>query len=96
MSVIRISPEEVEAGAQLFRNKSDEIETTVNLLQDTVNGFADIWEGKAFDAFKEEFTVLRKDIDKFVELIDEIGQQLTSIQVAMEAADADIARQLGL
>lgn len=96
MSVIRISLEEVEAGAQLFRDKSVEIQGDVDILQNAVDGFAEIWEGQAFTAFQNEFTTLRKDIDKFVQLIEDIGQQLTSIKNAMDAADADIARQLGL
>ena len=96
MAVIRISIEEVEAGAQLFRDKSQEMADDVTLLQSAVDGFADVWEGKAFGAFQQEFTDLRGDIDRFVQLIDEIGQQLTSIKEAMIRADEDIASQIGV
>lgn len=96
MAVIRISVEEVEAGAQLFHTKSQEIGEDVNTLQNAVDGFAEIWEGQAFQAFQNEFSILRKDIDKFVQLVDDIGTQLTSIKQAMIDADQNIANQLGL
>lgn len=96
MAVIKISLDEVQQGAALFHNKSSEISEDVTLLQNAVNEFAGVWEGKAFEAFSNEFTSLRKGIDDFVKLIDDIGTQLDSIREAMIAADEDIARQLGM
>lgn len=94
-SIIRITPEEVRSSAQRIKQKSSEAKIFLDTVQKEINSLESIWEGKAAQAYVEQFVSLRKELEtKLNQCLADLEKSLTSVANALEQADKDVASQL--
>ena len=87
MARIKITPDQVRQVGSQFKQASQQSQDMVNRLQNTINGMEPEWEGLTKERFYQEFQQWRTSMTQFVELLNNIGQQLDAIAARFEAAD---------
>jgi len=85
--IIKITPDQVRQVGSQFKQASQQSQDMVNRLQNTINGMEQEWEGLTKERFYEEFRQWRTSMTQFVDLLNNIGQQLDAIAARFEAAD---------
>jgi len=94
-SVIRITPEQVRSAAVKIGKKTSETTNFLNSIQREIDSLKSIWEGKAAEAYVEQFMALRKELEtKLNQCLSDLERSLTSVANALEQADKDVAAKL--
>lgn len=95
MSVIRVTPEELERVASQFNYEGGNLEDLLGRIHGLMYSQLDgAWEGEAKAAFFEQYEELEPSFQKMRELLNDIYMQLDSTADALRSADADIASQI--
>lgn len=87
MARIRITPDQVRQVGSQFKQASQQSQEMVTRLQNTINGLEPEWEGLTKERFYQEFQQWRTSMTQFVDLLNNIGQQLDAIATRFETAD---------
>lgn len=87
MSEIRIPPERVRQVGNQFKQASAQSDQMVNQLRNAVNSMEGQWAGMTKERFYSEFQQWATSMTQFVQLLNQIGQQLDAIAARFEAAD---------
>lgn len=92
MSNIKISPSEVRSISKTYHQSSQEITAMLSNLKGAQDKLQGVWEGDAFDAFTEQFNVLKPKVTDFSELLEDIYNQLNKIAQIIEETDDQIGK----
>ena len=97
-NTLRLDPSEIEAIVTKINNGENEVTRAVNTLDGVVNNeLCEQWTGTASDKYRAEFADLKKNVmDKFIEMLQDLQTQLTSIKDAMVQADSDKASKISM
>ena len=87
MARIRITPEQVHQVAVQFKQASSQSDQMVKQLTNTINNLQGEWEGMTKERFYSEFQQWSTSMRQFVQLLDQIGQQLDAIADKFRAID---------
>lgn len=85
MARIVMSPEDVMAVARKFGQQRDAAETQIRMLQSVVDSL--VWEGVTKETFLQRFEVARATMHQFVQLHEEIKNELEQIATRFSQAD---------
>lgn len=89
--MIRISPDQVRNVANQFRQKGSESTSMANQLQSAVNSMEAEWEGMAKQRFYNDFTEWKQQMQRYSELLNNIGAELDKIATTLENTDQQLA-----
>ncbi|MFR0969196.1 MAG: WXG100 family type VII secretion target [Coprococcus sp.] len=67
---IKVTPAELEARANEFRNVMNQTNTLTADMMKTIMGLSSVWTGSASEEYISQFKGLQKDMDKMGELIN--------------------------
>jgi WXG100 family type VII secretion target len=98
-SNIKITPQELKASSNKFKNKASEIDSTIKQLQSEVNKLSSSWAGAAQSTFFQSFNQLsgpKGPMKQFVTVAEQISKQLADVAKTMEEVDKQIAGKLKL
>lgn len=97
-NTLRLNPSEIEAIVTKINNGETEVTQAVNTLDNVVNNeLCEQWTGSASDKYRSEFADLKKNVmDNFIQMLQDLQTQLTSIKDAMVQADSDIASKISM
>jgi WXG100 family type VII secretion target len=84
---IRINPEEVDQVAKEFRAKGQESQQIIQTLDSRINNLAGNWDGHTKDRFMQDFAEAKKNMQNFVQLLDNISNALTQIATKFRQTD---------
>ncbi|GAE86936.1 WXG100 family type VII secretion target [Acetivibrio straminisolvens] len=94
-NVIRITPVEVRNSARRIKDKSTEARIFLDTVQKEIDSLKSIWEGKAAQAYVDQFIALRKELEgKLNKCLEDLQLSLNSVADALEQADQEIANKL--
>lgn len=91
MASIKISPDQVRSVAGQFQSKSQETGTMVQQLQTAVNSMQSEWQGMASQRFYNDYTQWNQQMQKYVQVLADIGNELTRIANTLEQTDQQLA-----
>ena len=92
MAQIRMTPDQLDQGANRLSQICGEIQSNVSALDSTLNEVAGNWEGLSQDAFMQRYTDLAPILKQTVpEVIDALSQKLKAAANAIRQTDAEIA-----
>lgn len=94
-NLIQVTPDELRAKGSSFISNSERIGEIVKNLDSLRNEMMEIWKGSASSAFMNQYTDLRPSMDKFTQLVNDIGRQIQDVANTVEQTDRDIANQIG-
>lgn len=97
-NTLRLNPSEIETIVGKIKDGEQTVTQAVNTLNGVINNeLCEQWTGAASDKYRSEFSELKKNVmDKFVEMLQDLQTQLTSIKKAMVQADSDIASKISM
>lgn len=87
MARITVTPEQVHEVAGKFEAASQQSQEMVNSLQGTMNQLDPEWEGMTAQRFYQEYQQWHQSMTQFVEMLNQIGQELHAIAERFAAAD---------
>lgn len=87
MARIRITPEQVRQVGNQFKQASAQSDQMVNQLRNTINSLQGDWEGMTKERFYGEFQQWATSMTQFVQLLNQIGQQLEAIAERFRGLD---------
>ena len=95
---IKFSPEEARDMARTITQKRGSIEGEIEDLSGLIlNDLCANWEGSASEKYSSEYTNLKSQVmDKFLQMLDDLSEQLNSIADAIQSADEDIASKISM
>ena len=92
MAQIRMTPDQLDQGANRLSQICGEIQSNVSALDSTLNEVAGNWEGLSQDAFMQRYTDLAPILKQTVpEVIDALSQKLKAAANAIRQTDQEIA-----
>ncbi|MDD8048685.1 MAG: WXG100 family type VII secretion target [Thomasclavelia sp.] len=91
---IRLNAEGLQSASNNLKQEGNEFETLVNQMQSVVNSLPEAWEGEAANAYVEQFSQLKPNLDKTRELIATIATQIDQTLQAAQELDSNIASKL--
>ena len=87
MARILVTPEEVHNVANQFSQASQESQDMINRLESTMSNLEPQWEGMTKQRFYQEYQNWRNQMRSFVDLLNQISQELHAIADRFAAAD---------
>ena len=94
MSQIKLTPAELVTSAAKYKQGSQNITDTLQMLKHEQDVIRDNWDGAAFRSFDEQFQALTPKIVEFSQLLEDIDAQLKKVAEIVEQTDRDIAAQI--
>lgn len=91
MASIKISPDLVRTVAGQFQQKSQDTGTMVQQLQSAVKGMESEWQGLSSQRFFSDYTQWSQQMQKYVQTLADIGNELTRIANTLEQTDQQLA-----
>lgn len=85
---MQITPKQVRRISDQFGQASQESQQMVSRLQNTMNGLAPDWEGMTKERFFQSYEQWRTSMTQFVQMLQQIGQELDNIATRFEQADS--------
>jgi len=95
MSQISVTPEELKQQAQVYMRSKDQIEQSIQSVNQMNSTIAEEWKGQAFQAYLEQYHQLYQNVQKFEELLENIYQQLNKYADTVAERDAQDAQSFG-
>lgn len=90
---IRMTPETMRTRAGEYTTQANNIQDTINKLDNLLKQLQQEWEGDASRAYAEKFNQLRPGFVKTKDLVDEISAALKKAAQIVEDTDRNIAGQ---
>ena len=87
MARILVTPEEVHNVANQFSQASQESQDMIGRLESTMSNLEPQWEGMTKQRFYQEYQNWRNQMRNFVDLLNQISQELHAIADRFAAAD---------
>ncbi|GIO29872.1 MULTISPECIES: WXG100 family type VII secretion target [Paenibacillus] len=84
---ILITPEQVDAVANQFKQGGEQSQQIVNGLTQAIHGMEGQWEGMTKQRFFQEFQEANKQMQSFVQILNNISQELTAIAQKFRTVD---------
>ncbi|WP_314060582.1 WXG100 family type VII secretion target [uncultured Vagococcus sp.] len=94
MSQIKLTPAELVASAAKYKQGSQNITETLQMLTREQETIRSNWDGAAFRSFDDQFQALTPKIQEFSQLLEDIDMQLKKVAEIVEQTDRDIASQI--
>ena len=91
---ISFSPDQADQAAKSIKTKGDSAQGVINQLEKEIHSLQDWWKGESANAFIGEFDQLKPSLNKLVECVRGISDQLTKIAQIKRESENDIAKQL--
>ena len=92
MAQIRMTPDQLDNGANTLTSICGEIQASVANLDSTLNEVASNWEGLSQDAFMQRYMDLQPILKQTVpEVIEALSQKLKAAANAIRTTDQEIA-----
>ena len=88
---IRITPDTLRLRAQQYHEEADQLNNTLNRINQLFDQLQNEWEGEASQIFAARFAELQPSFIEAERLFREIAQSMESTSQAMEESDAGIA-----
>lgn len=95
MGQISVTPEELKQQAQVYTRSKEEIEQTIQKVNQMNSTIAEQWKGQAFQAYLEQYEQLHQSVQKFQELLVNINEQLGKYADTIAERDAQDAQSFG-
>ena len=95
MALIQVTPEELRADGNSFKQYGEEIQAIVAKCDRLKNKLLDEWKGSSSNAFMNQYDQLHPSMENFYKVVGEIGAQVNSIADTVEQTDQDIAAKIG-
>lgn len=95
MGQISVTPEELKQQAKVYTTSKDEIEQSIQKVNQMNSTIAEQWKGQAFQAYLEQYNQLKQSVDKFEELLVNINEQLNRYADTIAERDAQDAQSFG-
>lgn len=93
MAQIRMTPEELQTGAENISKLSEEISLNLTNLKQIVDTVTNNWEGAAQSSYVELFNQIHTEFEKtFPPTVLGLSQQMKAAADAIEQTDAEIAK----
>ncbi len=92
---IRLEHEELYARAGEYSNESEEVNAMTGRLDSLMDNLMSEWEGKAAEAFVNQYEEIKPSIIKLEELLSDVSEQLKKIADTMQETDESIAGGIG-
>ncbi|MDR0899307.1 MAG: WXG100 family type VII secretion target [Lactobacillaceae bacterium] len=96
MAMITVSPEELASKAKIYSQAKAGIEMEIQKVNSMNQSIQSIWQGKAFDAYLQQYQQLYTQVRKFEDLLESINQQINQYAQTMQQRDMEDARRFGL
>ncbi|MFM1652484.1 WXG100 family type VII secretion target [Brevibacillus sp. B_LB10_24] len=87
MARILITPDQVDAVANEFRQGREQSQQIIDRLNQQVNNMEGQWDGMTKQRFFQEFQEANKQMSNFLQLLESISQELTQIAARFRQAD---------
>ncbi|MBA4543287.1 MULTISPECIES: WXG100 family type VII secretion target [Thermoactinomyces] len=87
MARILINPDEIDAVAKDFQAKREQSQQLIQQLDSRINGLEGHWDGMTKQKFFQDFQEAKKNMQNFVQLLDNISQALTQIATKFRQTD---------
>lgn len=94
MSNFEFSFEQANDAARSIEKKGSAAKQVFSDLDNEINNLKSWWKGDSADAYVEEFSQLKTQLDKLVGCVNEISQQIKNIADIKREAENDIAAQI--
>ena len=96
MSVISLTPEQLQEQARVYLSSKEQIEQAIQAVNKTNGEIAAQWKGQAFQAYLEQYNQLYVQVQKFEQLLESINHQLNSYAQTVAERDQQDAKSFGL
>lgn len=87
MARIRITPEQVDGVSREFKNGSAQSQELISRLTSQVESMQSEWEGMTQQRFYQQFSQAKQGMTQFVQLLEQISQELDSISQRFRQVD---------
>ena len=87
MAQLRVTPEQLRARANEYRNQSQAMEEITQKLDNLINALESEWEGVSAQRYHEQYMDLRPSFVSMTELIADLASQLDKKAADYEAVD---------
>ncbi|WP_223068046.1 WXG100 family type VII secretion target [Paenibacillus caui] len=94
MANLTFSPEQARGVAKSIMSKGNNARDLINQLDREIKSVEGWWQGESAKAFVDEFHQLKPNLDKLVECVHNISNNLTKIAEIKEQSERDIASSL--
>ena len=92
---IKVTPAELEARANEFRNVMNQTNTLTADMMKTIMGLSSVWTGSSSEEYISQFKGLQKDMDKMGELINDHVTDLLETAKRYSAAEKSNISAIG-
>ncbi|BCN32348.1 WXG100 family type VII secretion target [Anaeromicropila herbilytica] len=92
MAGIKVTPEELSKQGGDVIGYAGEIKHSLDSLDKKVDAVIDAWDGLAQDGFFQEYEKLKKELDKFPDVVEGLGKQIKGAAEAFEKTDSELAK----
>ena len=93
---ISVEPEVLRQQAAVYTRASEMIDEAKGLVDQTNGEMSEQWQGKAFEAYLEQYRELETHIYRFKELLQDINKQLVDYAGIQEERDSQDASYFGI
>jgi WXG100 family type VII secretion target len=87
MARIRVTPDQVRQVGGQFKQASTQSQEMVTRLQNTMTQLSPEWEGMSQQRFFQQYEQWRTSMNNYVQMLQQISQELEAIAVRFEQAD---------
>ena len=84
---LRVSYTVVITKSDDMQNKKGTIADIMGFIEDKITALSSIWEGSAFEVFKNKFNNLKADINKMLRVAQEYSDDLKEIAESYRSAE---------
>jgi len=95
--MLKVSQQEIQQLATKLKAKSGDANIFLGEVQKVVDEAHSVWLGKSSDKFHQEFTGLRKELQKKLdEYLESLATALKDVAEALKQADEEISKKIKL
>ncbi|WP_297818489.1 WXG100 family type VII secretion target [uncultured Lactobacillus sp.] len=93
---ISVTPEQLIASSNVYTNGAQQLADAINKVSAENQNMASEWSGQAFQAYLEQYSQLKTNVDQMTELLNQISQQLKKYAQTVQERDAQDSNAFGL
>ena len=87
MAKILVTPEEMDRIAGQFKSGAQQSQEIASRLNTAIQSMQGQWEGMTQNKFFQRFEADKKSMDKYIEMLNAVGEELTEIAKRFRLAD---------
>jgi WXG100 family type VII secretion target len=91
---IGITHAEMASIATTIKREAAEMQQLLAQITKQVNGITSAWDGAAQSTFISEYSSMKPTLDKFPQVLNGIGQQVSDVATAYQNMDQEISSKL--